>query len=73
MIAKLTVEEKDISFILVDISINQFRMVGTRPMNENKMIVEKYPMGEPITLITSNMPKQLNDEIIEIISNYCNH
>jgi hypothetical protein len=37
------------------------------------MILEKYTIGEPITLITSNMPDLLKDEIIKLISRYCGH
>jgi hypothetical protein len=37
------------------------------------MILEKYPIGEPITLITSNMPPDLKKQIEEIIGRYCNH
>jgi hypothetical protein len=32
---------------------------------------KQNPIGEPITLITSNMPDDLNTIIIKLISEYC--
>jgi len=55
------------------VTYNQFRMIGSKPNDKIPMILEKYPIGEPITLITSNMPDVLKDEIIKLISQYCGH
>lgn len=36
-------------------------------------MVLREPGGKPITLITSNMPQELKDELSAIIKKYCNH
>lgn len=48
-------------------------MIGSRPSHNMPTIVERYPIDEPITLITSNMPDSLKNEIIKLINNYCGH
>ena len=73
MKAILEIPEKEISFEFDNLTINQFRMIGTRPDSKIPMIVEKYPIGEPITLITSNMPYILKKAIDDMIGQYCNH
>jgi hypothetical protein len=67
----LEIPEKEIKFEFYNLTYNQFRMVGSKTKNNIPMIVEKYPIGEPITLITSNMPDDLNSIIIKLISEYC--
>jgi hypothetical protein len=48
-------------------------MIGSKPNDKTPMILEKFPVGEPITLITSNMPEVLKEEVIKLISQYCGH
>lgn len=69
----LEIPEMEITFELDDMSYNQFRRVGTRPIHGDGGMVEKYPIGEPIILITSNMPDDLKNEIKGIISKYCDN
>lgn len=73
MKAILEIPEKEIKFELDNLTYNQFRMIGSKPNDNIPMILEKYPIGEPITLITSNMPPDLKEQIEEIIGRYCNH
>lgn len=73
MKAILEIPEKEISFEFDNLTINQFRMIGSKPNDKIPMILEKFPVGEPITLITSNMPEVLKEEIIKLISQYCGH
>jgi hypothetical protein len=72
MKAILEIPERDISFNFENLTIDEFRMIGERPTELNYM-VEKYPIGAPITLITSNMPPALKKEIDAMIGHYCNH
>lgn len=71
MKAILEIPEKEIKFEFANLTINQFRMVGSKTNDKIPLILEKYPIGEPITLITSNMPDVIKDEIIKLISQYC--
>ena len=54
-----------------NISLSMFRRVGERPSDMSPMMVEKYPIGEPITLLTGNMPPELQEKVKEVISEYC--
>jgi len=47
-------------------------MIYSKPNDKIPMITEKYRVGDPITLITSNMPGELKNDIIKIIKQYCN-
>jgi len=69
---RVVIPEKEIEFELDEISINQYKMVSKKP-SENGVLMEKYTVGEPITVITGNMPKSLKIAIEEVIKNYCNH
>ena len=73
MKAILEIPEKEISFEFDNLTINQFRMIESKPNDNIPMILERFPVGEPITLITSNMPETLKEEIIKLISQYCGH
>jgi len=73
MKAILEIPEKEISFEFDNLTYNQFRMIGSKPNDKIPMILEKFPIGEPITLMTSNMPEVLKEEIIKLISQYCGH
>jgi len=73
MKATVCIPEKDISFDLDEIMYSQFRMVHSKPSEENPLLIENVPFGKSITLITSNMPKELVTKISEMISQYCNH
>jgi hypothetical protein len=73
MKAILEIPEKDVKFEFDNFTYNQFRMIRTKPNDKTPMILERFPIGEPMTLITSNMPDTLEDEIIKIISLYCGH
>lgn len=64
--------ERGISFDLDNVIVDQFRIIGRRP-SESGIMTEAYPIGEPIILITSNMPSDLRTQIQEIIGQYCNH
>jgi hypothetical protein len=73
MKAILEIPEKEFKFEFDNLTYNQFRMIGSRPNYQIPMILEKYPIGQPITLITSNMPDVLKDEIIKLIEQYYGH
>jgi len=73
MKAILEIPEKEIKFEFDNLTYNQFMMIASRPNGKLPMILEKYTIGEPITLITSNMPVVLKNEIIRLISQYCGH
>ena len=73
MKAILEIPEKEIKFEFDNLTYNQFRMIGSKPNDKIPTILEKFPISEPITLITSNMPDVLKDEIIKLISDYCGH
>jgi hypothetical protein len=71
----LEIPQKEIKFELNNVTYNQFRIIGERPCEPadiNPMMVEKFVVGDPIVLITSNMPHDLKNEIIELIQRYCN-
>ncbi len=70
MKAILEIPEKEIKFEFDNLTYNQYRMVGTRNCG---IMVERFPIGEPITVLTSNMPNDLKEEINSVIEAYCNH
>lgn len=55
-----------------NLTVDEYRMVGERP-GPIPTITERYPVGEPIVLMTSNMPHNLKSAINDIIKKYCNH
>ena len=71
MNAILEVPEEEIKIEFDNLNYNQFRMIGRRLDIETSMFIEKYPVGEPITLITSNMPKILLEQVKNLIEKYC--
>ena len=73
MKAILEIPEKEIKFEFDDLMYSQFTVIGSRPNDEMPMIVERYPIGQPIILITSNMPNDIKQEIIKLIEQYCGH
>jgi hypothetical protein len=73
MKGNLEILEKEITFNLDDISIKQYNVIGRKQSETIPMFVENYKVGETITLITSNMPDKLINEIDSIIKTYCNH
>jgi uncharacterized heparinase superfamily protein len=73
MKAILEIPEKDVRVELNNLIYSQFRMIGRKPHAEIPLIFEKYPIGKPIILITSNMPDVLKEAIDEMISQYCEH
>ena len=68
----LNVPDQEISFILDNLSIDQFTPVN-EVNNLGSMFATFEAGGPPITLITNNMPVGLKDELITIIKKYCNH
>lgn len=73
MKAILDIPEKEIKFEFDNLTFNQYRMIGRKSNEVNPMFWESFPVGKPITLITSNMPDGLRDEIIKLVSDYCWH
>ena len=73
MKAILEIPEKEIKFEFDNFTYTQFRIIGSKPNDMIPTILEKYPIGEPITLMTSNMPNELKYTIEKLISDYCNH
>lgn len=73
MKAILEIPETETIIEFDNLTINQFRIIGTRPNDDIPMIVEKYPIGKTITLITSNMPDELKEAIDGMVSQYCGH
>ncbi len=73
MKAILEIPEREIKFELDDPTYNQFRIIGEKPSDISPMLTEKFPIGEPIILVTSNMPNDLKEEIVKMIERYCNH
>jgi hypothetical protein len=74
MKAILSIPEKEIKIGLENFTYNQYYVIETR-FSEIDVLkaVEKFAIGEPITLITSNMPDDLRKQIEIIIKDYCNH
>lgn len=72
MKAILEIPERGIKFEFDSLTINQFKIITSKP-NDTTNMLEKYPVGEPITLMTSNMPEVLKEEIIRLVSQYCGH
>ncbi len=73
MFATLDIPEREIKFEFENLTYNQFRMIGRKPSKTIPMLEERFPIGEPITLITSNMPEELKNTIVNLIEKYCNH
>ena len=73
MKAILSIPEKEISLEYENLSINTFTPVNEVTHPDYPMMVLSEPGGKPITLITSNMPGELKDELITIIKKQCNH
>lgn len=71
MNGKLIVKEIDSEFELNNLRMSKYRVVGERPVYGGAMM-EKFPVGEPITIITSEMPDDLYRMIDETIKAYCN-
>ena len=68
----LYIPDREIEFELKDLEYQEFTIVGSRA-SEIIGIDEKYPVGKPMTIITSQMPGSLKAEINELIKSYCNH
>jgi hypothetical protein len=73
MKAILEIPEKEIKVEFENMTYNQYRIIGSRPSEISPIMVEKYPIGKPITLVTSEMPDGLRIEIEKLIEQYCNH
>jgi len=63
-------QEETFEFNKVHIEVNI--VVGERP-GVNPNMVERYPIGKPITLIMGDMPSDLKDSIMQLVYKYCNH
>lgn len=73
MKAILEIPEHKLKFEFDNLTYNKFRVIIDKPNDRIPMITERFTIGEPITLITSNIPELLKEEIIKLISQYCNH
>ena len=73
MKAILTVPSKDFSIDLTNTTVDQYRMIDRRSSPDIPMVVESFPVGKSITLITSNMPLDLKEAINNMIREYCGH
>ena len=73
MKAILNIPEKKIKLEFENLTYNQYRMIKSKPSNISPMIIEKYPVGKIITLITSEMPEDLKIKIENVITQYCNY
>lgn len=72
MKAIITIPEKDFQKKFNSFSLDMFRRVGEKPSTDiSPMITEKYPIGEPITVFTGNMPPDLQEKVKEVIAEYC--
>lgn len=71
MKAILEVPEQNYKGEFDNISLSLFRRVGERPSDISPMITEKFPIGDPIVLFTSNMPPDLQKKVDDAISEYC--
>ena len=54
-----------------EVKISQFNIIREKVSERNPMLVEQATVGEPILLITGNMPTSLREQIEEIIANHC--
>ena len=63
----------DISFETKDVNANQYSIVFEEPNPNLPGIVLKRTWGEPILVITGNMPEPLRKAVDKIIKEYCNH
>jgi hypothetical protein len=73
MKAIVSIPEKDYCFELRNVCYGEFVVVGTKPKEDNSTFVERYPVGEPIILLTSNMPDGLKNDVDDLVRRYCNH
>ena len=72
MKGKIEIPEKELKFELEDIALYKFRIVRKRPDFDLPDVMVTEGVGEPITLITSNMPTRLREEIVAHIEQFCN-
>jgi hypothetical protein len=68
-----TISVGEIKFEVENCSINQFAPMGERPSPTIPGANEHYPNGETIIIITSNAPKELQEEIHKLVAKHCNH
>lgn len=54
-------------------TFDQYWVIGKRPSEEFPEFIERYPIGDPLILITSDMPVDLKEEIFRTIERYCGH
>lgn len=72
MKAILEIPEEEFRLELDNPILDQFRMTATRPnLHHPRLMDETYCIGEPIIIVTSNMPDDLRNEIVNIIHKYC--
>lgn len=71
IVAILDMPDKDMKIEFDNITINGFRMI--KKIDDPITMMSHYEgVGDMIHLVTSNMPTELNDEIIKMIKKYCN-
>ena len=68
----IQIPEKNLKLEFENFTYSQFRMFGAKPSEHIPGMAVKYPIGEPLTIITSNIPIDLQSEINELIESYCN-
>jgi hypothetical protein len=71
IVATLEMSDKEIKFEFDNITHNSFRII--KKIDDPITMMSHYEgVGDMIHLVTSNMPTELNDEIIKMIKKYCN-
>jgi hypothetical protein len=70
--ATLEIPEQKIKIEFDKLELNQFNVVRQKPSDDNNLIIDRYTIGEPLILITSNMPVFLQKAIERILKQYCN-
>jgi len=73
MKAILIIQKEGIKLNLNNATYHVFNVIAEKPNTNWNNIIEKCTVGDPIKLITSDMPNDLENEIIKMIEQYCNH
>jgi hypothetical protein len=60
-----------LNFEFEDLEVSRYIIVVEKS-NRINGVVEKFPVGKPISLITSGMPEELREELEDIVKLYCN-
>jgi len=64
--------ESQVEFEMEEPTIDSFQPCIDKPHETDPHAVIKEPVGDKIMLITSNMPKELKQEMVRMVRDHCN-